>query len=63
MKFRNWFHFALILKEDFIKVFKIYFTTIENTLKNLHFRFMQFVANATVKVFFRIKEKTKKKIL
>ena len=49
------------MKEDFITVFKIYFTTIKNILKNLHFRFMPFVTNSTLKVFFRIKEKTEKK--
>ena len=64
MKFRSWFHFPLISKEDFITVFKIYFTTLENILKNLHCRFMQFVTNSTAKVFFRIKQKiTTKKIL
>ena len=57
MKFRSWFHFALISKEDFITVFKIYFTTLDNILKNLHFKFMQFITNSTANVFFRIKQK------
>ena len=62
MKFRSSFHFALILKEDFIRVFGIYFTTIKNILKNLHFRFILFATNSTIKVFFRIKERKKKQL-
>ena len=57
MKFRSWFHFALISKEDFITVFKIYFITLENILKNLHFSFMQFVTNSTAKVFLESNKK------
>ena len=51
MKFRSWFHFASISSKDFFTVFQTYFTTVENILKNLHFRFMQFVANSMANVF------------
>ena len=36
---------------------KIYFTTLENMLKNLHFRFMQFVTNSTGKGFLESNKK------
>ena len=36
---------------------KTYFTTLENMLKNLHFRFMQFVTNSTAKGFLESNKK------
>ena len=60
MKFRSCFHFILISKEDFIIVFQTYFITLENILKNVHFRFMQCVTNSTEKVFLESDKKQKK---
>ena len=57
MKFRSCFHFVLISKEDFIIVFQTYFTTLENILKNVHFRFMQCFTNSTEKVFLESNKK------
>ena len=36
---------------------KTYITTLENMLKNLHFRFMQFVTNSTAKGFLESNKK------